>query len=54
MSSSPMLIDKFETGSGGFVWKNVLPNQLFSQLKLHVYAAFDMVIGERVGPVLNL
>lgn len=38
--------DKYETGSGGFVWKNLLPDEVFSRTQFHVYAAFDMQIGE--------
>ncbi|XPF94739.1 AraC family transcriptional regulator [Colwellia sp. RE-S-Sl-9] len=34
--------EKIETGSNGFVWKNVLPDELISQIKLHVYTAHKM------------
>ncbi|MEP1448975.1 MAG: AraC family transcriptional regulator [Paraglaciecola sp.] len=40
-----MLIEQFETGSGGFVWENLQPDALFSKVQFHVYAAFDMQIG---------
>ncbi|ABG39346.1 transcriptional regulator, AraC family [Paraglaciecola sp. T6c] len=40
-----MLIEQFETGSGGFVWQNLQPDALFSKVHFHVYAAFDMQIG---------
>ena len=42
-----MDIEPYETGSGGFVWKNIVPDELFSQVKLHAYSAFDMKIDER-------
>lgn len=42
-----MLIEQFETGSGGFVWQNQQPDALFSRVHFHVYAAFDMQIGAK-------
>ena len=42
-----MLIEEFETGSGGFVWQNQQPDALLSQVQFHIYAAFDMQIGEQ-------
>ncbi len=36
----------FETGSGGFVWKNIALDDIFSHLQLHVYTAQDMRIGQ--------
>jgi len=41
-----MQAERFETGSGGFVWKNIQPHELFSRLQLHVYAAFEMMAGK--------
>lgn len=41
-----MQTEHFETGSGGFVWQNIQPDELFSRLQFHVYTAFDMVVGE--------
>ncbi|MCF2947086.1 AraC family transcriptional regulator [Paraglaciecola aquimarina] len=41
-----MIPDKYETGSGGFVWENLMPDEVFSRTQFHVYAAFDMKIGE--------
>jgi AraC-like DNA-binding protein len=40
-----MLTDFFETGSGGFVWKNIPPHEIISRIQFHVYAAFDMQVG---------
>ncbi|AWB68053.1 AraC family transcriptional regulator [Saccharobesus litoralis] len=37
--------EKYETGSGGFVWENLMPDNLFSHVKFHVYTAHDMQIG---------
>lgn len=42
-----MDIEQYETGTGGFVWKNIIPDELYSQTKFHVYNAFDMKIDER-------
>ncbi|MGJ8693719.1 MAG: AraC family transcriptional regulator [Thalassotalea sp.] len=36
--------ERFETGSGGFVWENITPDELFSRVQFHVYMAFDMHI----------
>ncbi|MGJ8681839.1 AraC family ligand binding domain-containing protein, partial [Paraglaciecola sp.] len=41
-----MIPDKYETGSGGFVWENLMPDEVFSRTQFHVYAAFDMKIGQ--------
>lgn len=41
-----MLTEQFETGSGGFVWQNLQPDELFSKAQFHVYTAFDMNIGK--------
>ncbi|MDU0355126.1 AraC family transcriptional regulator [Paraglaciecola aquimarina] len=38
--------DKYETGSGGFVWENLMPDEVFSHTQFHVYAAFSMQMGE--------
>lgn len=38
--------EQFETGSGGFVWKNIQPDEMLGRLQLHVYAAFEMVVGK--------
>ena len=37
--------DEYETGSGGFVWKNRFPDPLWSQLRLHLYTAHRMTAG---------
>lgn len=36
--------ERFETGSSGFVWENITPDELFSRVQFHVYTAFDMKI----------
>lgn len=38
--------DRYEAGSGGFVWENLMPDEVFSRTQFHVYAAFDMKMGE--------
>ncbi|WP_111977241.1 helix-turn-helix domain-containing protein [Algibacillus agarilyticus] len=37
-----ILPEKFETGSGGFVWQNILTDSILSSLRLHVYYAYFM------------
>lgn len=37
--------DKIETGSGGFVWHNTLPDALYNQVKFHVYTTHFMTTG---------
>lgn len=34
--------DKLETGTSGFVWRNISANNLFAELRLHVYYAYYM------------
>ncbi|WP_158968944.1 AraC family transcriptional regulator [Paraglaciecola sp. L3A3] len=41
-----MIPDRYETGSGGFVWENLMPDEVFSLTQFHVFAAFDMRMGE--------
>ena len=41
-----MLIDKFETGSNGFVWQNAQPDELPSRVQFHVYTAHRSKVGK--------
>ncbi|MER2490727.1 AraC family transcriptional regulator [Catenovulum sediminis] len=34
--------EKFETGSGGFVWQNISSDSIFSDLRMHLYYAYYM------------
>lgn len=36
-----------ETGSSGFVWQNLTPDEIFSRVQFHVYTAFEMHTNER-------
>lgn len=42
-----MHLDKFlEVGSSKFVWNNISPNNIFSNIQLHLHYAHDMKVGK--------